>query len=851
MEQYLKILLLEDNPLDAEMIRRQLLQEKWIFELRLAINKRTFLQALEEFTPDLVISDHSLPQFNSSKALELSREKFPDIPFIMVTGTVSEEFAAGIIKQGADDYILKDRLLRLPSAIEGALRQRAMNREKMEADRQLILSEEKYRTIFMKSPLPAWIYDLETLAFMDVNDAAIRHYGYNRDEFLQMTIRDIRPPETVVSMLEDIKKITGAEDTRQGIWTHLKKNGDALVAETTAHSLYFNKRNARMVIVNDVTERLKVQQDLRQSEENYRMIMQRVSDGFVAIDKDWNYTYVNKEGGEILGRTPVSLIGKNIWNEFPEGIDQPFYHAYYRAMATQQYIHLEEYYPPFDVWLENHIYPSPEGLSIFFRNITEQKKAAQKIIQSEENLKAIFDNTSEAFILLDTGGIIKAFNNRAEKTVLINGDLPIEVGKSIFEYVAGDRKEYFQLIIQRVLNGETVSYDRSYFQQTGGFTWIHFSYNPVWKNEKIIGLCITGVDITIQKTAEQQKEFDHNNLHALINNTDDLIWSIDIDFNLITSNNAFNKLVKKRTGRTPVRGTNVLSEIYNGLQVNEFKQYVERAINGESFTVLEFNKNPVASWSEISFYPIYEKQQVIGTACFSHDITERKKAEAELRRLEEEQLRIRMEEQKKITLAMLHAQEKERQDIGMELHDNVNQILVGTNLLLSSALSNPPNIQELIKSSMAHLQEAIRENRKIAHIFVAPDLDTSSLPSLLKKLIDNMLTSAGISTSFHIEKYLDDSLDSDHKLHVYRIAQEQCTNIIKYAKASSVNITLLCQAGYFRMLIADNGIGMDKNTSVSGIGLRNINNRLSLFNGSVDIQTSPGQGFSMTIEFPL
>src|SRR5205085_10298678 len=94
--------------------------------------------------------------------------------------------------------------------------------------------------------------------------------------------------------------------------------------------------------------------------------LERVSDAFVALDTDWRYTYVNQQAGELFGRRPEDLIGKPIWTEFPEGVGQPFYRAYHKAVAEQVPIQLEDYYPPWDRWFENRIYPSPDGLSIFF-----------------------------------------------------------------------------------------------------------------------------------------------------------------------------------------------------------------------------------------------------------------------------------------------------------------------------------------------------------------------------------------------------------------------------------------------------------------------------------------------------
>src|ERR1041385_3008051 len=88
-------------------------------------------------------------------------------------------------------------------------------------------------------------------------------------------------------------------------------------------------------------------------------LLERVSDGFVSLDNDWRYTYLNENAARMFNRQRDQLIGKHICTEFPEGIGQPFYHAYYRAAAEQIPIHLEEYYPPWHRWYENRIYPSP------------------------------------------------------------------------------------------------------------------------------------------------------------------------------------------------------------------------------------------------------------------------------------------------------------------------------------------------------------------------------------------------------------------------------------------------------------------------------------------------------------
>jgi PAS domain S-box-containing protein len=118
-------------------------------------------------------------------------------------------------------------------------------------------------------------------------------------------------------------------------------------------------------------------------------LLERISDGFVGLDRDWNYVYINRKGAELLGRTPEQLIGKHIWTEFPDGVGQPFHLAYERAMREQTPIRIEEYYPPFGRWFENRIYPSKDGLSIFYSDITDLKLAERALREARDRLQAL------------------------------------------------------------------------------------------------------------------------------------------------------------------------------------------------------------------------------------------------------------------------------------------------------------------------------------------------------------------------------------------------------------------------------------------------------------------------------
>lgn len=153
----------------------------------------------------------------------------------------------------------------------------------------------------------------------------------------------------------------------------------------------------------------------REKERLTANVFERITDAFAALDRDWRYTYVNRKAGEIFNRRPGDLIGKHIWTEFPEGVGQPFHRAYERAMNEQVFVQIEDYYPPYDRWFENRIYPSPDGLSIFFQDITERKKAEKQLRESEERLARIVETVPDGIVILDTAGVITFANKAAER----------------------------------------------------------------------------------------------------------------------------------------------------------------------------------------------------------------------------------------------------------------------------------------------------------------------------------------------------------------------------------------------------------------------------------------------------
>lgn len=320
-------------------------------------------------------------------------------------------------------------------------------------------SGERYRLLFENNPFPMWVYDLETLRFMAVNDAASFFYGYSRDEFLHMTIKDIRPVDEIPVLLEDLANTVDKIDT-SGVWKHRKNDGSLLDVEITSHRLIFDGRPARLVLAMDVTERKSAQESLAYS----AAIISSSDDAIFGKTLDGIFTSWNPGAEKMFGYTADEVIGSSMLDFFPGERVQEENELLIRLAAGGSVTHLETVRMHKDGRLiDVSITASPIsdtqgkiiGVSKVVRDITESKavqdevrrlneeleqrvvdrtaeleaandkllkeivgrQQAEEILkQSEESTRLIIDTAYDAFIAIDSKGKILTWNTQAEAT---------------------------------------------------------------------------------------------------------------------------------------------------------------------------------------------------------------------------------------------------------------------------------------------------------------------------------------------------------------------------------------------------------------------------------------------------
>jgi PAS domain S-box-containing protein len=317
MKRLLRLLAVEDSEDDTLLLLRVLEKGGFRVESRRVETALALKAALEEATWDIVLSDYSMPAFNAVGALSVLQATGKDIPFLVVSGSIGEARAVEIMQMGAQDYIFKDNLARLVPAVIRELRESEGRARRREAEARLTRSEETFRLLFQGHPQPMWVYDRGTLAFLEVNDAAVDKYGYSREEFFSMTLRDIRPAEEVPRLEASALRARPTLES-SGPWVHRLKSGRLIEAAVHSHTLTFQGRPAVLVVAEDVTERQLAERALAASEKRLRTFMEAAYEGIWALDEGGRTTYLNPRMAEMLGTTMEEALGTHLLEWVPE-----------------------------------------------------------------------------------------------------------------------------------------------------------------------------------------------------------------------------------------------------------------------------------------------------------------------------------------------------------------------------------------------------------------------------------------------------------------------------------------------------------------------------------------------------
>jgi PAS domain S-box-containing protein len=387
MEEKIRILFVEDAPLDAELVCRAIRKEKIDFDKVIVETEDRFRIAIEGYCPDLIISDYSLPQFDGLSALRIRNSDAPGTPFILVTGSVNEEIAVECMKAGADDYVIKKNLSRLGPAIRAVMSKRKTVQQKETAERELLESYEFNRSVIKTIPFGIDIVDESgTILFQsDIlkklsggERTGLKCWNVYRDDKLQCS--DCPLVKGIVIGETESYESSGIMGGR--------------IFEIVHTGMIYQGKKAMLEIFLDITERKKMEDKIIKSEAHYKALTDLSPDGIVIADFEGNVKYVSKrvfslfeipEAQNLIGESVLNWVSpdyhESVINRIAElisGTDTP---------DIREYLLLKNDRTPFWAELASSSIPGAGGktneLVVVCRDITERKKISDELVRSK------------------------------------------------------------------------------------------------------------------------------------------------------------------------------------------------------------------------------------------------------------------------------------------------------------------------------------------------------------------------------------------------------------------------------------------------------------------------------------
>lgn len=335
MTEELRILLLEDVSDDAELIKRELRKGNIAFTSRRVYTSKEYLRELEDFSPHIVISDFTLGEFNALDALALLQQHRPELPFILVTGSQSEEVAVACIKDGADDYILKSSLTRLPSAVLGALKKKEIERERTRVEAALRRSEEHFRSLIEHSSDVITIISRDgTISYE--SPSLERVLGFKPEELMGQNAFELIHPQDVPLVVDALTRPTQPAGGHQSIEYRIRhKNGSWRIFETLGANLLDEPEVAGIIINSrDITERKQAEEQIREQ----AALLDKAQDAILVFDLETRIGFWNKSAERLYGWLADEVLSMKVDEVLNRNNPAPAVAARTAAMQAGEWI---------------------------------------------------------------------------------------------------------------------------------------------------------------------------------------------------------------------------------------------------------------------------------------------------------------------------------------------------------------------------------------------------------------------------------------------------------------------------------------------------------------------------------
>jgi diguanylate cyclase (GGDEF)-like protein/PAS domain S-box-containing protein len=637
MPKALRLLLVEDNAGDAMLIKMAL-QDVGADCFSL-FHCNTFSNALDFLAGnvcDAVLLDLDLPDALGLAALRTLRERFPLLAVVVLTDRDnSDRQGVEAIAAGAQDYLIKGSAE--ANLLDRSIRH-AVERQKLE--RSLLESQNELRALFDNNPFPVWVFDVESLRFLAVNDAAVDTYGYSKDEFLKMTIADIRIEQDIAELRHAVASASESQASA-GVWRHRRKDGSALAAEISTHNLSFAGHNARLVLARDVTVERQAIDSMQASERRFRELFEHSLSLICTHDMHGVLLSVNPATADALGYRIGELIGLPLYDLIP-----PDHYVYFQEYLSRilnnksdsGLLYLKRRDGDLRVWqYSNHLSKDSDGSVIVDGNaqdVTESRRYEHELRNKQAELEAVNDASPLGLFRTDDAGHNTYVNRSYERLSGLRTDQAL--GEGWVEAIHPDDRARVSAEWSRATaKGEVYAGVYRYVHSDRRVVWVSVQAAPMIVDGHRVGYIGSVDDMTLRHDAEVALRRSEQRIRTIADALPAMVGYIDAQQRFIFANAEYERVYGRQ--RNEVVGR-TLRDIIGEEKYERRKPYIERALHGERVSFEDaYGEDEEYSCLQVTYIPQLgeDSAEVLGVHMMVQDITSTKVEETRLVNLAE------------------------------------------------------------------------------------------------------------------------------------------------------------------------------------------------------------------------
>lgn len=685
--------------------------------------------------------------------------------------------------------------------------------------------------------------------YIHVNKAAEDLINRSTDQLLGNNIFELHPYLSGSSL--EVSCITALEEQEFCILEQYYPNFDAW----TEYKI-FPHPQALVIKFKNISASKKKEVDAAKMFKRNALMIETMREMFLLADENLNVIDVNTSFCNELGYSKEELLQMNVCNFDTETTKETVLLNVEKALkANAPFIDTKNRKKngeiiDVELTIIKLIIDGKMHFASFGRNVTEFKAAQKELQKNNLRFELIGTATQEALWEMDmeTGGLWA--NEVHQKMYGLTKADPVPDSAYWEKRIDAPIRNKIKNGLNKAIQDKKTTWTGEYLFQTENKGWItvydrtHIIYDSTGKAVRMLG---SMTNITELKKAEVAILTEKELSDSIVNSLPGIFYLANREGKFIRWNKNFEKV----SGYTANEiGSIHALDLFHGKEKEIlWHKIVEVFEKGESEVEANlFTKEK----QQVPYYlngRLIIKDGIEYLIGLGVDMTEIKKTEKALQQMEEKILLQKVQEQKKISRAIIKTQEAERNHIGAELHDNVNQLLAGAKLYMSIAGKKNDEVKEAIQYPMELVENAIDEIRILTAKHVTP-LKNMDLEQMVLSLVEKIKKTTEIKASLSYDVQ-HQSIQPDLKINIYRIMQELTNNIIKHSASEEVDFIIKSNENFINICVKDNGKGFSLTDSKEGVGLLNITNRVDTFNGEIEIISEPGKGCSTIIKLPM